>query len=130
MEVIVAASVLAITTVVMTQSMLVLNRNSALSRVRNLAKAMVLGRIQEVGAVAYDPAANPAVVPAILTVGTTTSTVNLGDASAQVGAIPATLTWTVGSVGTTATRSVKCRVDYTYMNRKQNYEALTFRSPD
>lgn len=129
-EVMVAAAVLALTTIAMTQAMLVLNRNSAIARVRNLAKAMVLGRIQEVAALAYDPTASPAVIPTPLALSNTTTSVNLGDSTAGVGSLPATLTWNVTNVGATTIRQIKVRVDYTYLNRKQNYEVVTFRAPD
>lgn len=129
-EILVAVAMIAITTVAMTQAMLIVNRNAAVTRVRNLAKAMVLSRIQEVGAVAYDPAASPAVIPTILAPGVTNEAVNLGDASTQLGLLPANLQWTVAAVGATGTRSVTARLTYTYMSRPQSYEVLTFRSPD
>ena len=129
-EVLVAVGVLAVTTIAMTQAMLILNRNSAIARVKNLGKAMVLGRIQEIGSIAYKPTATPPVVPTLLNVGTTSEAVTLGDSSAEIGSLPGTLQWTVASVGSTSTRSVKLRLTYTYMGRAQSYEVLTYRSPD
>ncbi|HEV7405345.1 MAG TPA: hypothetical protein VGO11_20545 [Chthoniobacteraceae bacterium] len=129
-EILVAVGVLAVTTIAMTQAMLVLNRNSAVARVKNLAKALVLSRIQEVAAVTYDYNATPQVIPTLLNVGVTTENVNIGDASTGLGNVPGTLTWTVASVGAIGIRSVKCRVAYTYMGRPQSYEQLTYRSPD
>ena len=129
-EILVAVGVLAVTTIAMTQSMLVLNRNSAIARVKNLTKALVLSRIQEVAAVTYDYNATPQVIPTILNIGTTTENVNIGDASTGLGNMPGTLTWTVAAVGSIGIRSVKCRVAYTYMGRAQSYEQLTYRSPD
>jgi prepilin-type N-terminal cleavage/methylation domain-containing protein len=129
-EVMVAASVLALTTIAMTQSMLILNRNSAISRVRNLAKALVLGKIQEAAVVDYDPAGSPAVIPTILNTGTTTTSVSLGDTTTQLGTVPATVTWTVTNTGVSSVLSIKCRITYTYLKRAQSYEVLTYRTPD
>lgn len=133
LEVMVSAGVLAITTIAMTQSMLILNRNSSLARVRNLAKAMVLSRIQEVGAEAYNPTANPAVIPSNLAVtgsGGTVTNVNLGDASTELGPVPATMTWTVTNTGKLSILSVDCLVSYTFLGRKEKYEIVIYRAPD
>ncbi len=128
-EVVVSLGVLALTTVVMTQAMLVLNRNSAVARVRNLAKAAVLGRVQEVNALPLDPASG-APIPTLLQAGSTTTDVDLGDSSADIGRLPAKIHWTVAKLGSTETRSIRCRAEYTYLGRPQNYEVVTFRAPN
>lgn len=129
-EILVAVGVLAIASIAMTQAMLVLNKNSAVARTKNLAKALVLSRIQEVAAVTYDTSATPQVISPLLSLGTTTESVNIGDASTGLGNLPGTLTWTVASVGTIGVRSIRCRVAYTFMGRSQSYEQFTYRSPD
>jgi hypothetical protein len=129
-EILVSLGAMALAMMLMTQAMIVLNKSAARSRVRNLARAMVLGRIQEAGVVSYDPTGTPPVVPPILAVGTTSEAVNLGDSSTGIGSLPATLQWIVASAGTNKTVSVRCRVDYTYLGRAQAYEASTFRAAD
>lgn len=139
-EIMVAAGLLAMSTVVMTQSMLVLNRNSSVARVRNLAKAAVLSKVQEAAVVKFDPNADDPITPAPLVVTSDPgpiADVNLGDASAGLGAIPAKLQYTVIKTSPSATdkdvketRTIRCRVDYTYLGKKRYYEVVTYRSPD
>jgi len=130
-EVMVAVAVLAICAVTMTMSLLQLNRRAAISRVANAAKAEALSRIQQVSQCAYDPSANPPVIPALLTAGTTTSTVDLGSTLTGVGSIPGTATWTVASLSsTTNILSVKCTINYKYLGKSLSYELFTYKSPD
>ncbi len=130
-EVMIAAAVLAITAVTSTQALLQLNRQAAVVRVMNAAKAAALSRIQQVSQCAYNPTASPAVVPALLTVGTTTSSTDLGSTSTDLGSIPATVTWVVANVaGQPSLLSVRCRVNYTYLGRNLTYELFTYKAAD
>jgi hypothetical protein len=127
----VAATVLVLTAVGVTQALLQLNRQAATSRVMNAAKAEALSRIQQVAQCAYNPVALPPVIPSILIVGTTTQTVDLGSSLTGLGNIPATATWTVSSVsGSANTRSVRCTINYKYLSRNLAYELFTYKSPD
>ena len=130
-EVMVAAAVLVLTAVTSTQALLMLNREAAVVRVTNAAKAAALSRVQQVSQCAYNPTATPAVVPAILTVGTTTQTADLGSTSTGLGSIPATVTWIVANVaGQPSLLSVRCTVRYTYLGRNLTYELFTYKAAD
>lgn len=130
-EVMVAAAVLVLTAVTSTQALLTLNRQAAVVRVMNAAKAAALSRVQQVSQCAYNPTATPAVVPAILTVGTTTQPADLGSTSTGLGSIPATVTWTVANVaGQPSLLSVRCTVRYTYLSRNLTYELFTYKAAD
>ncbi|MEP6668427.1 MAG: type II secretion system protein [Chthoniobacter sp.] len=129
-EVMVAVMVLAITAVTVTQALLQLNRQAAISRLTNAAKAEALSRIQQVSQCAYDPTATPVVIPTILAVGTTTTAVDLGSSTTGLGSIPGTATWTVASLGTSNILSVKCTIAYTYLSKQLSYELFTYKSPD
>lgn len=131
-EVMVAAAVLALTTLTATQVLLRLNRQAATIRVMNAAKAEALSRIQQVSQIAYAPNANTPVVPTLLTVGTTTTNIDLGSTSTDLGSIPGTATWTVANVGASGSGivSVRCTINYTYLGRSLSYELFTYKSPD
>jgi prepilin-type N-terminal cleavage/methylation domain-containing protein len=130
-EVMVALGVLAICAVAITQALLQINRQAAISRVTNAAKAEALSRIQQVSQCSYDPDASPPVIPSILTVGTSTTSVDLGSNLTGLGSIPATETWTVASVsGDAEILSVKCAITYQYLKRNLSYELFTYKSPD
>jgi type II secretory pathway pseudopilin PulG len=131
MEVLFALAVLAFTSVVITQSMLQLNRRAAVTRLLNAAKAEAISRIQEVSQCSYNPTASPAVIPTILNVGTTTTAVELGSTQTGLGSVPGTATWTVTSLSsTTNILSIKCTVSCTYLNRNLSYALFTYKSPD
>lgn len=130
-ETVVALSVMAVLGVVVTQSMLMLNRRSSLARVKNLAKATVLSRIQEASAVPWDPDAETPVNPTILNVQSKSENIQMGDSTTHIGTLPATLQWTVANVsGVSNVRLVTCRVNYTYLGKSQNYEVRMHRSAD
>lgn len=130
-EVMVASAVLALTAISATQALLQINRQAAISRVSNAAKAEALSRIQQVSQCAYDPDALPPVIPSILTVGTTTQAVDLGSTLTNLGSIPGTATWTVASVaGGAGILSVRCTITYRYLNRNLSYELFTYKAPD
>jgi Tfp pilus assembly protein PilV len=130
-EVLIAVSVLVFAVVAGTQSLLQSNRNAAASRVLNAAKAEALSRIQQVSQSAYAPDASPPVIPAILAIGTTTQTVDLGSESTDLGKIPGTVTWTVANVsGTPSLRSIRCTVNYDYLRKNLSYELFTYKSAD
>jgi prepilin-type N-terminal cleavage/methylation domain-containing protein len=130
-EVMVAVAVLVISAVAVTQAMLQLNRQAALSRVTNAAKAEALSRIQQVSQCSYAPDANPAVIPTILAVQTTTTTVDLGSTLTGLGSIPATEVWKVAKVSSTSSiLTVQCTISYRYLNKNQSYELFTYRSSD
>ena len=126
----VALTVLILCAVVVTQALLRLNRQAAISRLENAAKAEALSRIQQVSQCSYNPDANPAVVPTILATGTTTTAVDLGSSATGVGSIPGTATWTVASVSGTETLSVRCTITYKYLGKNLSYELFTYKSPD
>lgn len=127
----VAIGVLAMTAVAVTQALLQLNRQAAISRVMNAAKAEALSRIQQVSQCSYNPDATPAVIPALLNVGTTTTTVDLGSNLTGLGSIPATETWTVANVaGNPETLSVRCTLNYTYLGKNLSYELFTYKASD
>lgn len=125
----VSVGILLVTALTVTQALLHLNRQAALSRVTNAAKAEALSRIQQVSQCAYNPDALPPVIPTILTVGTTTQNINLGSNLTGLGNIPGTATWTVQNLPGNI-RSVRCRITYTYLNRNLSYELFTYKSPD
>jgi len=126
-----ALAVLAITAVVITQTMLVLNRRAAVTRLLNAAKAEAISRIQEVAQCSYQPTANPVVIPTILNVGTTTTAVDLGSTQTNLGSVPGTATWTVTKLSTsTNILSVRCTVSCTYLNKNLSYALFTYKSPD
>jgi type II secretory pathway pseudopilin PulG len=144
-EVMVAAGLLALSTVLMTQSMLVLNRNSSIARVRNLAKAKVLEKIQEATVVKYAPNTDDKTEPPPLklTSGEVLENIELGDATAGIGKLPAKRYYSVKAAGTLSgdkavqddkdvksVRVVTCRIEYTYLGKTRTYEAVTYRSPD
>lgn len=132
-EVMVAAAVLALTSLTATQVLLRLNRQAAAIRVMNAAKTEALSRIQQVSQSAYAPNADPPVIPDLLKVNATpTSTaIDLGSTTTDLGSIPGTVTWTVANVnGSSGIRSVKCTVNYTYLGKNLSYELLTYKSPD
>ena len=127
----ISLAVLALCAVVVTQALLRLNRQAAISRVMNAAKAEALSRIQEVSQCSYNPDANPAVIPALLTAGTTTSAVDLGSNLTGLGSIPGTATWTVTSVAAAPkTLSVQCTISYKYYGKNLSYALFTYKSPD
>lgn len=131
MEVMFALAVLAFTSVVITQSLLQLNRRAAVTRLLNAAKAEAISRIQEVSQCSYNPTANPPVIPATLNVGTTTTPVELGSTQTGLGSVPGTATWTVTSLSsTTNILSIKCTVSCTYLNRNLSYALFTYKAPD
>jgi hypothetical protein len=124
-------AVLALCAVSVTQALLRLNRQAAISRVMNAAKAEALSRIQQVSQCSYNPDANPAVVPALLTVGTTTTAVDLGSNLTGLGSIPGTATWTVAAVAANPKiLSVHCTITYKYLSRNLSYDLFTYKSPD
>lgn len=126
----VATAVLALTTVTATQALLQLNRQAAVVRVMNAAKAEALSRIQQVSQCAYNPDATPAVVPSLLNPGTSTQAIDLGSTATDLGSIPGTATWTVASVSGTSILSVRCTIKYKYLNKDLSYELFTYKSAD
>lgn len=131
MEVMFALAVLAITSIAITQALLQLNRRAAVTRLLNAAKAEAISRIQEVAQCSYQPTASPAVIPTILTVGTTTTAVDLGSTQTTLGSVPGTATWTVTSLSsTTNILSIRCTVSCTYLNRNISYALFTYKAPD
>jgi type II secretory pathway pseudopilin PulG len=130
-EVVVAMAVLALTVVASTQALLHSNRQAAISRMTNAAKAEALSRIQQVSQCAFNPDALPPVVPTILSVGTTTETVDLGSETTDLGEIPGTVTWTVSQVGgSPRLLNVRCKVAYQYLGHNLSYELFTYKSSD
>ena len=130
-EVMGAMAVLAICAVVVTQALLQVNRQAAISRVENAAKAEALSRIQQVSQCSYDPTATPPVVPSILATGTTTQSVDLGSSSTGLGSVPGTATWTVATVAANPNiLSVHCTISYQYLHRHLSYDLFTYKSPD
>jgi hypothetical protein len=129
-EVLTAIAILVMTTVAVTTAMLQINRQAAIIRLVNAAKAQALSRIQRVAPVSYNPDANPAIIPSILNTGTTTEAVDLGDATTGLGSVSGTSTWIVAMSGTTQIRSVRCRIDYRYYGRNLSYELFTYKAPD
>ncbi len=130
-EVMVAATVLCLCALAVTGALLQLNRRAAISRVLNAAKAEALSRIQEVQQLSYDPDATPAVLPTLLNVGKTTTTVDLGTTLTNLGSIPATETWTVAALASNPDiLSVTCTISYKYMNRDESYQLFTYKSPN
>lgn len=132
-EVMVAAAVLALTTLTATQVLLRLNRQAATIRVMNAAKAEALSRVQQISQAPYAPNADTPVVPDLLKVRTvTTPNVEIGSTSTDLGSIPATVIWTVANVGSSSSGivSVRCTINYTYLGRSLSYELLTYKSPD
>jgi hypothetical protein len=126
-----ALAVLALCTVSVTQALLRVNRQAAISRVTNAAKAEALSRIQQVSQYSYAPDATPPVVPSVLAIGTTTQSVDLGSSLTGLGSIPGTATWTVASVpGDAEILSVRCTINYQYLSRHLSYEVFTYKSPD
>lgn len=126
----VAAAVLILTALAVTQALLQLNRQAATARVMNAAKAEALSRIQQVSQCAYNPDALPPVIPTILTVGSTTQAVDLGSNLTDLGSIPGTATWTVASLSGSNILSVRCTIAYKYLNKNLSYELFTYKSPD
>ncbi len=130
-EVMVAGVLLVLTAVTVTQALLQLNRQAAISRVKNAAKAEALSRIQQVSQCAYSPDALPAVIPTILNIGTTTQAIDLGSTLTDLGSIPGTATWAVSTVaGTAKILSVRSTITYKYFGKSQSYELFTYKSPD
>jgi type II secretory pathway pseudopilin PulG len=130
-EVMVACGVLVLTAVSVTQALLQLNRQAAISRVSNAAKAQALSMIQEVSQCSYSPDATPPVIPTLLNVGTTTQSVDLGSTLTGLGSIPGTATWTVASLSDGSNvRSVQCTINYTYLGKNLSYDLFTYKSPD
>jgi len=127
----VAVAVLVMCAVMVTQALLQLNRQAALSRVMNAAKAEALSRIQEVSQAAYAPEAAPPVIPTILATGTTTQAVDLGSNLTGLGSIPGTAKWTVTTLaGGSNIRTVQCTITYKYLGKNLSYELFTYKSPD
>ena len=127
----IAAAVLALTAVTATQALLQLNRQAAVVRVMNAAKAAALSQIQQISQCAYNPTATPPVIPALLNPGTTTSSTDLGSTSTDLGSIPATVTWVVNNInGQTGLISVRCTVNYTYLGRNLTYVLFTYKAAD
>ena len=130
-EVMVAATLLVITAVTVTQSLLLLNRKAAISRVSNAAQAEALSRIQQVSQCSYNPDALPPVIPGLLNVGTSTQVVDLGSKLTGLGSIPGTATWTVTKVnGDSKLLSVRCTINYKYLGKDLSYELFTYKSSD
>ncbi len=130
-EIMVAVAVLVMCAVTVTQALLQLNRQAALSRVTNAAKAEALSRIQQVSQAAYAPQSLPPVIPTILAEGTTTQAIDLGSNLTGLGSIPGTAKWTVATLaGGTAIRSVQCTITYRYLGKNRSYELFTYKSPD
>ncbi len=131
MEVLIAGVVLVMAALSGTQAMLHINRQAAISRVTNAAKAEALSRIQQVSQCAYNPKAHPPAIPSILETGTKVESLDLGSKSTDLGTIPATATWTVGSVpGAGDIRSVRCTIRYRYLNKDLSYELFTYKAGD
>lgn len=127
----VAATVLCLCAVAVTGALLQLNRRAAVSRVMNAAKAEALSRIQQVQQLSYDPDASPAVLPTLLNVGSTTTTVDLGTTLTDLGSIPATETWTVAALASNPDiLSVTCSISYKYLNRNESYQVFTYKAPN
>ncbi len=127
----VAVAVLVLSAVTVTQALLTLNRQAALSRVTNAAKAEALSRIQQVSQAAYAPTALPPVIPTILAEGTTTQAIDLGSNLTGLGSIPGTAKWTVSTLaGGSNIRSVQCTITYKYLGKNLSYELFTYKSPD
>ncbi len=127
----VAVTVLVLTAIVVTQALLQLNRQAAISRVMNAAKAEALSRIQQVSQLSYNPEATPPVIPTILATGTTTQAIDLGSSLTGLGSIPGTATWKVANVsGTSNLLSVQCTITYKYLSRNLSYELFTYKSAD
>ena len=131
-EVVIAVALFGLCMVSMTQAMLRMNKNTALSRMRTLAKSAAMGRIQEAISVPYSPSATPAVNPTLLQVGKRTEAIELSDSTSGIGRIPATMEWEVKQIvsGTAPTVSVRCTINYRYFGRPQTYELNTFRASD
>lgn len=97
----------------------------------NAAKAEALSRIQQVQQLSYDPDASPAVLPTLLNVGSTTTTVDLGTTLTDLGSIPATETWTVAALASNPDiLSVTCSISYKYLNRNESYQVFTYKAPN
>lgn len=127
----VAVAVLVLSAVTVTQALLTLNRQAALSRVTNAAKAEALSRIQQVSQAAYAPTALPPVIPTILAEGTTTQAIDLGSNLTGLGSIPGTAKWSVSTLaGGSNIRSVQCTITYKYLGKNLSYELFTYKSPD
>lgn len=132
-EVMLATAILALTAVSFSVALLGSLRQATSTKILNLAKAEALSRVQEVGAVNYNPTSNPAVVPSVLAIGSQTFSVDLGDLGSSVGSVPGTVKMTVSAVANPRNvpiRRVLCEVDYNYQKRAYHYEVTTFRSPD
>ncbi len=130
-EVMMAATILALVAVTTTQALLHLNRRAAISRVSNAAKAEALSRIQEVSQCSYNPDAQPAVIPSILQIGTTAQAVDLGSNTVDLGSIPGMAIWTVSAVpGGGGTLAIKCTIQYSYLGRNLSYELFTYKASD
>ncbi len=136
-EVMVAAALLALVCLSATQVLLRLNRQAAVVRVINAAKAEALSRVQQISQCAYAPYADTPVVPALLKPGTTTTAIDLGGAASatdnaptDLGHIPGTATWVVTSVGSAGIVSVRCTITYNYLGRDFSYELFTYKAPD
>ena len=130
-EVIVAVTLLSLTVVGGTRAMLNSNRQAAVSRISNAAKAKALSKIQQLSQFAFKPDANPPVVPALLALGTKTESINLGNEATDLGNVPGTLTWTVANAsGVNNIRSVRCKVTYKYLGRDLSYELFTYKAGD
>jgi hypothetical protein len=128
-EVVVASTILILTVVTGTHALLKINRQAAMARVINAAKAEALSRIQQVTQCSYSPTATPPVIPSLLAIGTRNENIELGSASTDLGSIPGTATWTVTNVGSDIL-SVRCSVAYKYLGRDLSYELFTYKSPD
>ena len=138
----VAAAVLALTTLTATQVLLRLNRQAAQIRVMNAAKTEALSRVQQISQCAYAPYAKTPVIPELLRVGTTITPtdkpIDLGGAAnftdnapSDLGHIPAWVTWTVANVnGSSGIVSVQCTINYTYLGKNLSYDLFTYKSPD
>jgi type II secretory pathway pseudopilin PulG len=129
-EVVVSLMIIGLCAVAVTRALLQINRQAALVRLVNSAKAQALSNIQQVAPLSYQPDITPAVIPSILNVGTTTSAVDLGDPTTALGSVTGTSTWTVSAVGSTYIRMVRCRIDFKYYGKSRSYELVTYKAPD
>lgn len=127
----VAVAVLALTSVGVTQALLQLNRQAAVSRVMNAAKAEALSRIQQVSQCSYNPDALPPVIPSLLTPGERIEPIDLGSKLTDLGSIPGTATWKVTALSNGSNiRSIGCTIKYKYLGKDLSYELFTYKSPD
>ena len=132
-EVVVAVAVIGLLAVGSTQAMLSMNRQAMVNRVMTNARIVAQEQINSALTVEFAPAANPPVIPALLQVGTTISTVGIAADSTGTTTISGTMTRTVTAesnpLGVTM-RRFACVVSYNYLGRNYSVALSTIRSPD